>query len=49
MEHVYIPFTNLTGRPLYKYLTKDNKKKKIWYKIPVGKQIFIQTTLSGYE
>jgi len=49
VEFGYIPFTNLTGRPLFKYLMKDKKKKKIGYKIPKGKQIFIQTTLSGYE
>ena len=49
VEYGYIPFTNLTGRPLYKYLMKDDKKKKIGYKIPEGKQAFIQTTLSGYE
>ena len=49
VEYGYIPFTNLTGRPLYKYLMTDDKKKKIGYKIPKGKQVFIQTTISGYE
>jgi len=34
---------------LYKYLMKDDKKKKIGYKIPEDKHVFIQTTLSGYE
>lgn len=49
VEYRYIPFTNLTGRPLYNYLMKDDKKKKIGYKIPEGKHAFIQTTLNGYE
>ena len=49
VEYGYIPFTNLTGRPLYKYLMNDDKKKKIGYIFPEGKNIFIQTTLSGYE
>ena len=47
--YIHIPFTNLTGRPLYKYLMKDVKKKKIGYRLPEGKQIFVQTVLNGYE
>lgn len=27
VEHEYIHFTNLAGRPLYKYLMKDQKRK----------------------
>lgn len=42
-------FTNLTGRPLYNYLMKDEKEKKIGYRIPEDKRIFVQTVLSGYE
>ena len=49
VEHGHIPFTNLTGRPLYNYLMKDEKKKKIGYRILEGKRIFVQTVLSGYE
>jgi len=49
VEYGHIPFTNLTGRPLYNYLMKDEKKKKIGYRIPEGKRIFVQTVLSGYE
>jgi len=49
VEYGYIPFTNLTGRPLYEYLMKDDKKKRIGYRIPEDKRIFVQTTLSGYE
>jgi len=49
VEYGYIPFTNLTGRPLYKYLMKDVKKKKIGYRLPEGKRNFVQTVLSGYE
>jgi len=49
VEYGYIPFTNLAGRPLYKFLMKDNKKKKIGYRILEGKRILVQTVLSGYE
>ncbi len=49
VEYGYIPFTNLTGRPLYKYLMKDVKKKKIGYRLPEGKRILVQTVLNGYE
>ena len=49
VEYGYIPFTNLAGRPLYSYLIKNSKKKKIGYKIPEGKRISVQTVLSAYE
>ncbi len=49
VEYKYLPFTNLSGRPLYKYLMKDGKKKKIGYKIPENNRIFVQTVLSTYE
>ena len=49
VEYGYIPFTNLTGRPLYNYLMKEEKEKRIGYRIPEGKQIFVQTVLSDYE
>ncbi len=49
VEYGYIPFTHLAGRPLYKYLMKDKKKKKIGYQILEGKRKFTQATLSGYE
>jgi hypothetical protein len=49
VEYGHIPFTNLTGRPLYNYLMMDEKKKKIGYRIPEGKRILVQTVLSGYE
>lgn len=49
VEYGYIPFTNLTGRPLYKYLMKDIKKKKCGYRLPEGNRIFVQTVLSSYE
>ncbi len=49
VEYGYIPFTNLTGRPLYKYLMKDNKKKKVGYNLPESKQNSVQTVLSSYE
>ena len=49
VEYGYIPFTNLTGRPLYIYLMKDVKNKKIGYRLPEGKRIFVQTVLNGYE
>ena len=49
VEYGYIPFTNLAGRPLYKFLMKNNKKKKIGYRIPESKRILVQTILSSYE
>ncbi|MFX1260417.1 MAG: hypothetical protein ACFFAN_21415 [Promethearchaeota archaeon] len=50
VEYGYIPFTNLTGRPLYRFLMKDdNKKKKIGYRILEDNRILVQTVLSSYE
>ena len=49
VENGYIPFTHLVGRPLYRYLMKNKKKKKKGYQILEGKQHFIQATLSDYE
>ena len=49
VEFHYLPFTNLTGRPLYSYLMKDEKKKKIGYRIREDKRNLVQTVLSGYE
>ncbi len=49
VEYGYIPFTNLAGRPLYSYLIKNNKKKKIGYQILGDKQKFVQTVLSTFE
>jgi len=49
VEYGYIPFSNLAGRPLYSYLIKNSKKKKMGYKIPEGKRISVQTILSAYE
>ena len=49
VEYGYLPFTNLAGRPLYKYLIKSNKKKKIGYKILENDRIYLQTVLSDYE
>jgi len=49
VEYGYIPFTNLAGRPLYKYLMKNEEKKKIGYRIPENKRMLVQTVLDGYE
>jgi hypothetical protein len=49
VEYGYIPFTNLTGRPLYNYLMKDEKRKKTGYRILEDKRIVVQTVLSSYE
>ena len=49
VEFHYLPFTNLTGRPLYNYLMKNEKMKKIGYRILEGKRILVQTVLNGYE
>ncbi|KKK45544.1 hypothetical protein LCGC14_1990750 [marine sediment metagenome] len=49
VEYGYIPFTNLVGRPLYKTLMKDEKEKKIGYKLLESKRFFVQTILSDYE
>jgi len=48
-EYGYIPFTNLVGRPLYSYLIKSNKKKKMGYKTLENDRIYVQTVLSTYE
>ena len=49
VEFHYLPFTNLTGRPLYKYLMKDEKKKKIGYQIHEGKRVLVQSVLSAFD
>ncbi|MEE9377361.1 MAG: hypothetical protein V3V33_04915 [Candidatus Lokiarchaeia archaeon] len=49
VEYGFIPFTNLTGRPLYSYLIKSNKKKKMGYKTLENDRIYVQTVLSAYE
>ena len=49
LEHEYLPFTNLAGRPLYKYLIKDQKKKEVGYKILESKRKSVQTVLSAFE
>jgi hypothetical protein len=49
VEYGYTPFTNLKGRPLYNFLMKDTKNKKIGYRILEGKRFFVQTVLNGYE
>jgi len=48
VEYEYIPFTNLTGRPLYSYLMIDIKKKKLGYQILEGERKSLQTVLSDY-
>ena len=49
VEFRYIPFTNLTGRPLYKHLMIENKKKEVGYKIRNDKRVSIQTVLSAFD
>ena len=49
VEYGYIPFTNLAGRPLYSYLIKSNKKKKMGYKTLENDRIYVQTVLRAYE
>ena len=49
VEYGYIPFTNLVGRPLYSYLIKSNKKKKMGYKTLENDRFYVQTVLSAYE
>jgi len=34
---------------LYKYLMKNEEKKKIGYRIPENKRMLVQTVLDGYE
>jgi len=49
VEFHYLPFTNLTGRPLYKYLMIESKKKEIGYRTLEGKRKSIQTVLSAFD
>ena len=49
VEHDYIPFTNLAGRPLYKYLMKNQKKKDIGYMFLESNHHYIQTVLNAFE
>ena len=49
VEYEYLPFTNLAGRPLYKYLMIENKKKEDGYRISENKHISVQTVLSTFE
>ncbi len=49
VEYGYIPFTNLVGRPLYSYLIKSNKKKKMGYITLENDRFYVQTVLSAYE
>jgi len=48
VDNDYIPFTNVAGRPLYKYLMKEQKKKEIGYRLPEGKQNYVQTVLGSF-
>ena len=48
VDNNYIPFTNVAGRPLYKYLMKEQKKKEIGYPLPEGKQNYVQTVLGSF-
>ena len=49
VEYGYIPFTNLVGRPLYSYLIKSSKKKKVGYRTLESDRIYVQTVLSADE
>jgi hypothetical protein len=49
VEYDHIPFTNLAGRPLFRYLMKKSKKKRIGYKILENDHKLVQTVLSSYE
>ena len=49
VEHEYLPFTNLSGRPLYKYLMMDVKKKEGGYRILEGNRKSVQTVLCVFE
>ena len=49
VEYGYIPFTNLEGRPLYTYLIKSSKKKKMGYKTLENDRNYVQTVLNAYE
>jgi len=48
LEHDQLPFTDLAGRPLYKYLTKEQKKKEVGYKLLEDKRYTVQTALSAF-
>ncbi|KKN64159.1 hypothetical protein LCGC14_0494530 [marine sediment metagenome] len=49
VEFHYLPFTNLAGRPLYKYLMIESKKKEVGYRILDDKRESIQTVLSAFN
>jgi len=49
VEHEYLPFTNLSGRPLYKYLMIDHEKKEVGYVILENDRKSVQTVLSVFE
>ena len=49
VEFHYLPFTTLTGRPLYKYLMIESKKKEVGYRTLEGKRNSIQTVLSAFD
>jgi len=48
VDNKYIPFANLAGRPLYRYLMKEQKRKGVGYRLPEGKQNYVQTVLNSY-
>ena len=49
VEYDHIPFTNLAGRPLFRYIMKKSKKKRIGYKTLGSERNLVQTVLSSYE
>lgn len=49
VEHEYLPFVNLSGRRLYKYLMVDVKKKEGGYRILEGNRKSVQTVLCAFE
>ena len=49
VEFHHLPFTTLTGRPLYKYLMIESKKKELGYRTLEGKRKSIQTVLSAFD
>ena len=48
-EYGHLPFTNLTGRPLYSYLMIKDEKKEIGYRILETERKSVQTVLSAFE
>jgi len=48
-EYDYLPFTNLVGRPLYRYLTKKVEKKGFGYTLLEHEQKSVQTVLSAFR